>query len=225
MKLKPKYHIIREFTEFNAQRMNGDSVRPAMHVDNPQLSLNAFDKHQDILRTAMSRLGQLGGTLSGSSQFGFLKSKLGLEDQNLTSLSIIRIVKNNLKYDVYIKFMIGDREYWGVIKDITRNPELKSEVFKDLYLVQSKEWVIKMTGIIIKNIKSFLKPTGGKFKSLKEVICYSNLTGKMLVLNPGMIIEVLKSYDDKIIFEYDGDKYSLNGDNYIYFNWWFEGVV
>ena len=46
----------------------------------------------------------------------------------------------------------------------------------------------------------------------------------MLKMKKDSEIEVLKSYDDKIIFEFEGDKYTLTGYNFIYFNWWFEKI-
>ena len=46
----------------------------------------------------------------------------------------------------------------------------------------------------------------------------------MLSLPNNSKIEVLKSYDNRIIFEYEGDQYTLIGDNFIYFNWWFEAI-
>lgn len=218
--------IINEMTEFNLQRLNPDSIQPAMHVDNPQLSVNAFDKHQDLVRQAISKLGQFHGALMGTNAYRILKSKLSLDDQQVTSLKIIRIIKNeNLNYDVYLSFVIDEEEYWGVVKDILGRAELKSEVFKDFDLIQTKEWVIKLKGLIVKSIKEFLKPQYGHFKLLAdEIICYSNLNGKMLKMKSGTRIEVLRAYDDKIIFEHDGDKYTLIGDNFIYFNWWFEKI-
>jgi hypothetical protein len=220
-----KDKLILEFTEFNAQRLNPDSVQAAQHVDNPQLSTNAFDKHEDLVRQAISRLGQIQGSL-GSSAYKTLKSKLSLEHQDVKSLKIIRIVKNqNLNYDAFISFQIDDKEYWGVVKDITKDPKFKSEVFKDDELIQTKEWTIKLQGLIIKNILSFLKPKWGIYKQLKdEVICYSALEGKMLKMVSGTEIEVLKSYDDRIIFKHEGEKFTLTGDNFIYFNWWFEKI-
>jgi hypothetical protein len=162
----------------------------------------------------------------GSAAYRTLKSKLALEDQEVQSLTIIRIVKNNnLNYDVYINFKIDEEVYWGVVKDVLGNSEFKSEVFKDHDLIQTKEWIIKLKGLIIKNIKSFLKPQFGKFKVLTDdVICYSLITGKMLKMKKDSEIEVLKSYDNKIIFEYENEKYALTGDNFIYFNWWFEPI-
>lgn len=218
-----KSNLILEFTEFNLQRHNPESIQVAQHVDNPQLSTNAFDKHEDLVRQSISRLGQLQGSL-GSSSYKTLKSKLSLENQDIKSLKIIRIVKNqNMNYDVFVSFIIDDYEYWGVVKDITKNPEFKSEVFKDNQLIQTKEWVIKLKGLVIKNILRFLKPKSGFYKQIKdEVICFSSIDGKMLKMKSGSKIEILKSYDDKIIFKHKDEKYSLTGDNFIYFNWWFE---
>lgn len=223
--MKRSKYLILEFTEFNAQRFNPDSVQASVQVDDPKLSTNAFDKHEDIVRQAISRIGQLQGSLMGSAAYRTLKSKLALEDQEIKELKVIRIVKNALQYDIYISFKINEDEYWGVIKDILGNSEFKSEVFKDHDLIQTREWIIKMKGLIIKTVKNFLKPQFGIFKSLSdEIVCYSLLTGKLLKLQAGSEIEVLKSYDNKIIFEYENDKYALTGDNFIYFNWWFEKI-
>jgi len=223
--MKRSKYLILEFTEFNAQRFNPDSVQASVQVDDPKLSTNAFDKHEDIVRQAISRIGQLQGSLMGSAAYRTLKSKLALEDQEIKELKVIRIVKNALQYDIYISFKINEDEYWGVIKDILGNSEFKSEVFKDHDLIQTREWIIKMKGLIIKIVKNFLKPQFGIFKSLSdEIVCYSLLTGKLLKLQAGSEIEVLKSYDNKIIFEYENDKYALTGDNFIYFNWWFEKI-
>lgn len=212
-------------TEFNFQRFNPDSVQASVHVDDPKLSTNAFDKHQDLIRQAISRLGQIQGSLSGSAGYRTLKSKLALEDQQIQELKIIRIIKNTIKYDVYVTLKIDGKEYWGVVKDIFGNSEFKSELFKDHDLVQTKEWIIKLKGLVIKNIRNFFKPQFGFFKCLVEdLVCYSFLTGKMLKMKKDSEIEVLKSYNDQIIFKFEGDKYSLKGDNFIYFNWWFDPI-
>lgn len=224
--MKRSKYLVLEFTEFNIQRMNPDSVQPASQVDDPQLSINAFDKHEDLVRQSISRLGQLHGALSNTTAYRSLKSKLSLEDQDVKHLTIIRIVKNqNLNYDAYIKFQIGEEIYWGVVKDLLGNTEFKSEVFKEHDLVQTKEWIIKLNGFIIKNIKNWLKPQFGKFKLVKdEVICYSLIDGKMLKMTQNSEIEVLKSYDNKIIFKFENEKYALTGDNFMFFNWWFSPI-
>ena len=222
---KSKY-LICEISEFSIQRMNPDSVQPASQVDDPQLSINAFDKHQDAIRQALSRIGDILHSLSNSNQYQFLKGKIGLEDQNITKMKIIRIVKNGINYDVYISFTINNEsEYWGVVKNILSNPDVYSEVFKDNDLVQTKEWIIKTKGLILKVLKRFLKPESGKWRLCNdELICYSLETGKMMKVTKGAEIDVLKCYDNTIFIKYENVQYSLQGDNYIYFNYWFEKV-
>ena len=67
--MKRRNKLILEFTEFNLQRLNPDSVQASMHVDDPQLSTNAFDKHQDGLRAAMSRVNDILNSLSGTDAY------------------------------------------------------------------------------------------------------------------------------------------------------------
>ncbi len=83
--LNYKKFIINEMTDFNLQRLNPDSVQPAVHVDNPQLSTNAFDKHQDLVRQSIAKLGQYHGALTGTSAYKVLKSKLTLLANIITS--------------------------------------------------------------------------------------------------------------------------------------------
>jgi hypothetical protein len=223
--MKRKNNLILEFTEFNLQRMNPDSAQASVHVDDPQLSTNAFDKHQDAIRQAMSRINDILYNLSGTNAYRSLRSKLSLEHQDIQKMKILRIVKsNNINYDVYITFTINDEEYWGVIENIMgSSPELTSEVFKDYDLYQTKEWIIKIKGLIIKTIKTWLKPEPGKYKLLNdEVICYSTETGKQLRMEKGIEVSLVRSHDNKIIIKHESDYYNLVGDNFIYFNWWFE---
>lgn len=225
--MKRRNKLILEFTEFNLQRMNPDSVQASMHVDDPSLSINAFDKHQDAIRQAMSRVTDILHSLSGSSAYANLRGKLALEDQDIKSMKVLRILKvNNINYDVYISFVIGDNEYWGVINNImTPDAELESEVFKDYDLYQAKEWIIKIKGLVIKTIRTWLKPEPGKYRLLNdEVICYSIETGRQLRMDKGIDVEVIRAYDNKIVIRHESETYNLVGDNYIYFNWWFEKI-
>jgi len=224
--MKKRNKLILEFTEFNMQRLNPDSVQASMHVDDPSLSTNAFDKHQDALRQAMSRVNDILWNLTGSNAYRNLRGKLALEDQDIKSMKILRIVKvNGINYDAYVTFVIGENEYWGVINNILTNPEIESEVFKDYDLYQAKEWIIKIKGLIIKTIKEWLKPEPGKYKLLNdEVICYSIETGKQLKMEKNIEIDLIRSYDNKIIVRHESDTYNLVGDNFIYFNWWFQKI-
>ncbi len=225
--MKRRNNLILEFTEFNLQRMNPDSVQASMHVDDPQLSTNAFDKHQDAIRAAMSRVNDILHSLSSSSAYRSLRGKLALEDQDVKSMKIQRIVKSNgINYDAYLSFVIGEKEYWGVIKNmLTPDAGLESEVFKDYELYQAKEWIIKIKGLIAKTLREWLKPAPGTYKLLNdEVICYSTETGKQLRMERGIEIDLIRSFDTRINIRVDGDTYSLTGDNFVYFNWWFEKI-
>ncbi len=228
MSIIKKYNLFKEsFTEFNLQRFNSDSVQASTHVDDPSLSTNAFDKHEDKIRQSMSRVNDIMFNLKGTNAYKALRSKLALEHQDIQSLKVLRIVKStSLLYDVYVSFRIEGEEYWGVIENILADsPKLKSEVFKDYDLYQPKEWVIKITGLIIKTIKTWLKPEPGIYKLLNDdIICYSIETGKQLKMDKGIEVELVRAYDDKIIIKYESDRYNLVGDNYIYFNWWFEKI-
>ena len=225
--MKKRNKLILEFTEFNMQRMNPDSAQASMHVDDPSLSTNAFDKHQDAIRQATSRINDIMYKLSGSDAYKNLRGKLALEHQDIKSMKILRITKvNGIDYDVYVTFVIGDNEYWGVINGIlTSSPELESEVFKDYDLYQAKEWIIKIKGLIVKTIKTWLKPEPGKYKLINdEVLCYSIETGRQLKMEKGIEIDVVRPYDNKIVIRHESETYNLVGDNFIYFNWWFEKI-
>lgn len=225
--MKRRNKLILEFTEFNLQRLNPDSAQASVHVDDPQLSINAFDKHEDKLRVAMSRIEDIMMNLKGTSAYSRLRGTLALEDQDIQSMKILKIVKtDSLTYDAYVSFVIDEEEYWGVVYDIMSfNPIFKSEVFKDYDLHQPKEWVIKTKGLIIKTIKEWLKPEPGMYKLFNnEVICYSVDTGKQLKMEQGIEIELVRAHDNKLVVRYESDTYNLVGDNYVYFNWWFEKI-
>jgi len=228
MSIIKKYNLFKEsFTEFNLQRFNADSAQASVHVDDPSLSTNAFDKHEDRIRQSMARVNDIMFNLKGTNAYKALRSKLALEHQDIQSLKVLRILKStSLLYDVYVSFRIEGEEYWGVIENILADsPKLKSEVFKDYDLYQPKEWVIKITGLIIKTIKTWLKPEPGIYKLLNDdIICYSIETGKQLKMDKGIEIELVRAYDEKIIIKHESDRYNLVGDNYIYFNWWFEKI-
>jgi hypothetical protein len=225
--MKHRNKLILEFTEFNLQRLNPDSARASVHVDDPQLSINAFDKHQDAIRAAMSRVNDIMYNLKGTSAYSALRSKLGLENQDIQEIKIQRILKvNSISYDIYLTIKIDGEEYWSkIINVMEKEPKFTSEVFKDFDLLQPKEWVIKVKGLVVKTIKAWLKPEPGTYQLLNdEITCYSVDTGKQLKMKKGIEVELVRSHDDKIIVKAENDYYNLTGDNYVYFNYWFEKI-
>jgi hypothetical protein len=221
-----KNKLILEFTEFSLQRFNAHSPTGQPNVDDKQLSVNAFDKHQDGIRQAMSRINDILYNLKGTSAYSTLRSKLSLSDQDIKSIKILRIIKSNINYDVYLTIKVDDNEYWGKISNIIgMDINFNSEIFKDNDLYQPVEWVIKIKGLVIKTIKEWLRPEPGMYKLLNdEIICYSIETGKQLMMINGIEIELIRSHDDRIIIKHEGDYYNLVGDNFIYFNWWFQKI-
>lgn len=225
--MKRGNRLILEFTEFNLQRFNDTSVQASTHVNDPQLSTNAFDKHQDAIRAAMSRLGDIMHRMSSTNGYKSLRGKLALERQDVKDLKIQRITKiNNISYNAYISFVVDGEEYWGVVEDILgANTVLKSEVFKDFDLVQAQEWIIKIKGTIIKAIKEWLKPEPGMYRLLEDDInCYSVETGKQLEMRSGIEVEVVRAHPDRILISHGDERYELKADNMVYFNWWFERI-
>ena len=222
--MKNPHKIILEFSEFSIQRTyNGSEM--GVQPSDPELSVNTFNKHADTVRNGIDKLNNIIKNLSNSNSYGSLKSKLALEAQNIKTLKILRIIKaDNINYDVYVSFTIEDINYFGVIENIlNKDSVFKSEVFMNRDLVQSKEWIIKTKGFIIKTIKKWLSVEEGTYKLLNEyVICNSVDTGKMLRLEKNTEIIVIRSYDNKIVIKYNDDFYNLINDNYVYFNYWFE---
>lgn len=217
--------LILEFSEFNLQRMNSDSVQASTHVDDPQLSLNGFDKNQDLIRQANAKLDAIMGGIVTTSTWGSLRRALMSDRQELSGLKILRIMPNNASdWDVYIEFVIDEKEYWGVIRSISsRDPQLTSEVFKDNQALNiTKEWIIRTKGVLLKTIKKFLTPESGEWRSLKEVSATDINTGELKVLDSGSVIKVERVFDNKIIFRISNKYYQLSNDAWVYFNWWFE---
>ena len=149
-----------------------------------------------------------------------------MDDQDITSLKVLRIIKSNNSYDAFISFIVDDYEYFGKITDlIGMDTDLKSEIFKDYDLYQPKEWVIKIKGTIIKYIRNWVKIKPGHYKCLVDsVICNDNLTGERLIIDKNKKIEVEYTSSTKIKIQYKGKKYDITNDGYVYFNYWFEKI-
>ena len=221
------YNLIREFSEFNLQRFNSDNtdVSIGLAPDN-SLSVNAFDRQQDDIRSGVSRLNTIMRSLSNSAAYRSLKGSLSLEDQYPKSMNVLRIVPANVDYDVYLTFRIGEKEYNGVIyKILSLKPKFNSpDVFKDFNLTQAPEWQIRLKGLLINSFRKFLNIESGIYKAIKDKIyAFNTKTGKELEIRKDDQIEVLETIIDenRIIIRYNNDSYNLRNDSFIYFNYWF----
>jgi hypothetical protein len=147
-----------------------------------------------------------------------------LDEQKITSMKVLRLVDtDSVNWDAYISFVIGEEEYYGHIKNLlSEEPHIKSEVFKDFDLVQSKEWVLRTRGLLLKAVLEWLHPEDGIYQLLNDfIICTDNMTGNLMKLEKGSKVEVVNSYDHKIIIRYNDKHYTLVNKNFVYFNYWF----
>lgn len=225
--MKKKMKLILEFTEFNLNRFNSDNTSVSMGlVPDKQLSVNAFDRFEDDIRVSSSRINNIMKSLTNTSAFTSLKSKINFEKQNPTSLKILRIVPNNVDYFIYVSFIINESEYDGVIQNIlSKSPIFISNVFSDSRnLVQSEEWQIRLKGLLIQTIRKWLDIEPGKYKTLKDIDCTNLTTGSNKTIKVGSTIEVKKTipFENKIVIKFDNDLYNLTNSNFIYFNYWFQ---
>lgn len=219
--------LIKEFTEFNAQRMGSDSIPMAMHVDNPELSMDSFDKNMDNIRSSSIRLNGILNTLSNTGGV-FNVNKDRVEDGlNIKSLKILRMyVSNDINLDIFISFVIFDKEYYGVIKNFMDDaPVVHSEAFRDPRILASREWIIKVKGLLIKAIRQWMIVEPGKYQSLKNIECIKEDTGEFVELKEKTKFDVIRNFDDtKIIINVNGTDCSLSGMNFFYFNYWFKRI-
>lgn len=163
--------------------------------------------------------------LANTSALTQLKSRLLLDSQKLTSMKILRILKDNeVKYDFYLEFTLSDQSFFGVIKDATGlQPKVISEAFSDSNLVLTREWITRTKGQIVKIIKQWLNPVPGRYKSLQnDINAYNMKTGNLTKINKDVEVDVKTSLDDcKIIIQHENDFYTLQNDSFVYFNYWF----
>lgn len=217
-----EFNKINETSEFNNQRMGNDPGSVAVGADNPSLSLNSFDKHQSKIQQGMSVLNGL--AMQASPSINGLKGKLALENQNIESVKILRIVsKNSINYDAYITFVIQNIEYWGVVENITsRDAILTSEAFNDQGLIQSTEWIIRTKGSLIKTVKEWMNPKEGTYTLLiDDIKCNNTTTGHYTTIKKNTNVVLIRAHDNSILVSVDNERYTLTGKNYVYFNWWF----
>lgn len=227
--LKEKDNLILEFSEFNLQRLNqNNAVEPMFSTDNPQLSQNAYDKQSDNIRMAFAKLDDIHRNINiyDDKTLKRLRNNILLEEQKIKSITIKKILKNDISYNFYISIIIDDIEYWGEVKDILGNTEVTCECFYDKELIQSKQWIIYVKNTIINNIKKWLNPELGKYLyvSKKPLVLYSYLTQKSYLLKFNKEVHLVQKYKDKLTIKIKDDYYDLKDDNFIFFNYKFDKV-
>lgn len=217
-----KNKLILEFTEFNAMRMNPDNLSQATHVDNPSLSLDAYDRFEQNLKSSLVRLNHIYKDISRTKSGFNLRTHSKIDVVDIENIKILRIYKqDDIHYNFYITFEIGGNEYYGVIRRFGSNrEEFTSEAFSDPYLNLSYEWTIRAKGNIIKAIKQWLIPAKGTYKALNDQYFTDVNSGTLYYIKEGDTFKLFKSKEDRHFIEFNNKIGELSNNFFIYFNYY-----
>jgi hypothetical protein len=147
-----------------------------------------------------------------------------------SNFKILRIVKNNnLSIDIYISFTFNDDEFFGVFKNFnTSNIKFNSELFNDTrYPYMDYEYKLKLKNYIKNKLNKWFLPKKGLYKNINDHTYVIDKYGKKLKLKEKSTVEVIGTdYENGdnifVILKYRDDKYYLKGNDYYFFNYWFE---
>lgn len=221
-----KFKLIKEFTEFNHMRIGSDSAPQSTHVDNPSLSMGAYNRFQMNLHSSLSRLNSIYQNIN-STKTGFnLSTGDKIDASDIKNIKIMRIYpKDDIYLNVYFSFKLDEEEYWGVINKINHpNPTVNSEVFKDQKIYSTKEWEIRIKGNIVKAIKKWLNVEPGEYISLKDIDATNENTGELTLIPMDEKVNVVRTMDENILINFNDIDYVLSGRNFFYFNYYFQSL-
>jgi len=223
MELRSRPSIIMEFSEFNAMRMGSDSVPQSTHVDNPSLSMDSYNRYELNMKGALSKLDGIFKKISRTTTGINLHDGSTLELTDFKQFKILRIfAANDIYFNIYFSFTIEEEEYFGVIEKINSpNPNVKCELFRDLSVFGSKEWIIRIKGMLVKSIRKWLDIDLGNYKLLKDLEVIDKNSGSRVIIPINSEIEVTKSNDNYIELLLDEKLYFITNNNYFYFNYYF----
>jgi hypothetical protein len=215
--------LLLEFSEFNYQRLNSDSVPQSTHVDDPRLSLGSYNRFLSNLTNSFNRLNHIFKSINKTTTGVSLKTGSRFNIRNIKNIKVIRIVpKNDIYYNIYLTFELEEVEYHGVIERINSlEPQFKSEFFKTTQYFITHEWGIRMRGNIIKAVKMWLIPEEGKYESLKDIRGIKKNTGEIIKIEKHSTVELIKSDHTHHSLIYNDEVVVLDGINYYYFNYYF----
>ena len=149
----------------------------------------------------------------------------GTEELVLDELVVVRMQTNvsGQGMDVHLRFKLNKKELWGVFRryGIDRLPKFSSELNS---VVLDKVANGKLTGVIRNTLDKWLTPKSGFYKCLAPAVRVLTLHGDYMDVHRGTVVEVLRSTPDKLRcnMRIQGQDYTLSGDEYLRFNYWFE---
>tara|TARA_R110000772_G_scaffold2410_2_gene8484 strand:- start:86033 stop:86746 length:714 start_codon:yes stop_codon:yes gene_type:complete len=224
--------LLLEFTEFNNMRLgSGDSVPQSTHVDNPSISMDGFSKFDANLRNSLNRLNQMFMNINKTNTAYNLRSGEVISINDLKNIKILRIFpKDDIFLNVYFTFELnvdnGDKntEYYGYINKINgTDPQVNSEIFRDINIQGGQEWVIRVKGNLVKVIKNWMSPPKGEYTALKDIDVFNENTGELFLIKSESKIKLIRVIDNNsILINFNDVDYVLRGKNFFYFNYFFE---
>jgi hypothetical protein len=240
-------NLIKEYSEFNQYQLGIDVTNPlgpgyGFSID-PSLSMYGTDSDSPYT----DYYARVGGTIarlsaisknalsdSDKDKLKRYKSDRFLEDLDLyTNFKILRIFHNHFNHlDVFISFDYDGDEFFGAYKNFNwiQKPELRTELYND-YRFQyiDQEYKIKLSNYIYNILDKWFKPDKGLYTILKEDCRVKDDMGTIILLKKGRTIDV-KGWDVNkdgryyITMKLDDKNVYLSGNDYYFFNYWFEKV-
>lgn len=150
-------------------------------------------------------------------------------DIKVQKIHIIKIINSddNLNVDIYFTFFMNDEDnevYFGNIKKYGS----KNSVFNcaNLPFNFTQKNKLQLKTIITNAVNSWICPSEGKYRILKGIDAYGIYDGKMINLEPGKEIMVLKKNlnTKELTFLYNENEYKIIGYNFLLFNYNFSKV-
>jgi len=225
---------ILKFEEFSIIE-NAAGGYPQSSVYNSQandssLSADATDRFDMHMKNSIFRLTSIIRTMIDNDGIQIGHNADFSDIEKITELKILRMFKNiSLLLDIYISFVIDDKEYYGVFTNYgsIRKSIFKSEVIQNPEY--NKNFIMKLEGLLLKALSRFFTPKKGMYKSNTDVLVQDKY-GVKHTIDKGKPIKVEDVIND------EGDSYIqldvktgrntnetffLKGIDYYFFNYWF----
>lgn len=159
-----------------------------------------------------------------------------LDDLDLyENLKILRLVENTSGFiDIYISFEFDENEYFGVFKNFNglNDTFLHTELFTTYnirYPYMDKYYFLKLSNYFKKVIEDWFIPKKGDYKNLKKDNPVKNSMGAVENIPENATIKLLgtninQNNQPYLVIKYKENKYMITGNNYYFFNYYFEKI-
>lgn len=216
---------IYEFTEFNAMRLNPDSQRQSIQVDDPAISFDPYNNQLVKTADANKRLYDIAKSVMNTKDFIDFVANDRNDLLNISDLKLLRIdIKNSININLFISFVYNDETYFAAIYSYNQNPTFKSEFFANYGSLFTKEFKIKFEGMFLKIFKKWFAVEHSNYKCLKETIVTNIVTGQEISIKPNNIVYVYQTTNTEIYIKFNEIKFKITGSNYYYFNYYFNKI-